>query len=148
MASISLFFDANVLVASTFSKTGASFKILQKSVLQKFTVMVSEQVLKEAGNKLASTSPEDLQRYKDFLRVLDKNTKFIIVADPTPSEIKSIASLTNKHDVPILAAAIKSRPDYLITNNRRHFIKPKVQTACPFKIMTPDWFLRKFLKNK
>jgi predicted nucleic acid-binding protein len=43
-------------------------------------------------------------------------------------------------DAPILAAAHKTKLDYLITLDRRHFKQPQVQDTVLFQILLPEEF--------
>ena len=47
-------------------------------------------------------------------------------------------------DAPILAAAVASRVDYLMTWNTRDFHKASVRTFPPFPVITPAEFLAAF----
>ncbi len=155
---ISLFLDANVLVAASIAKSlletasskkiGSSLKFIFSCLDHQLTVKVSQQVLEEAARNIKIRNQEAVTHYEKILKILAGNLKFIIVDNPTLEEIKFAIPLTHKNDVPILAAAIKSRPDYLITWNRNHFINPKVKAACDFECMTPDIFMKKVLRIK
>ncbi len=45
------------------------------------------------------------------------------------------------NDIPVLAAAIKSKPDWLVTNNTSHFDQ-RVAAKTGLQIVTPQEFLR------
>ena len=139
----SLFFDANVLVSASLSIKGPSYKLLDRCAEHQLIVMFSKLVKEETERTLLRINKKKLERYEEIMRTINENTKLIIFDDPSRSEIESLGKIIHKNDAPILAAALKANPDYLITINRRHFIKPKVKEICPFRIMTPDWFLRK-----
>jgi len=56
--------------------------------------------------------------------------------------------LIRSDDAPILAAAIKAKPDFLITWDIKHFLKRKVALNVPFIICTPKEFIQKHWKRK
>ena len=145
---IKLFFDSNVLIASTLSKKGMSFKLLVYCLRNQCVIMISSRVQTEVMKKLRSLGKEKVKRYEEIVAKIKEQTEFIIVDNPNLPEVKKALSVIHKNDAVILAAALKSNPDYLITYNRRHFITPKVKALCNFQCLTPDWFLRKAAKVK
>jgi len=61
----------------------------------------------------------------------------------TDSEFLHAAKLIDHHnDVPVLAAAIKAKPDWLLTDNTRHF-NAAVAKSTGMTIVTPDQFLKR-----
>jgi predicted nucleic acid-binding protein len=50
--------------------------------------------------------------------------------------------MDHHNDVPVLAAAIKSKPDWLLTGNTRHF-NASVAKSTGITIVTPDQFLKR-----
>ncbi len=61
----------------------------------------------------------------------------------TDAEFLHAAGLIDHHnDVPVLAAAIKAKPDWLLTDNIRHF-NASVAQSTGITIVTPTQFLKR-----
>lgn len=103
-------------------------------------LILSRQVLVEADRNLTAKLPSILDAYHAFLSRLSPH----IVEDPSPEAVRQAASVIHHADAPILAAAVMSRVDYLITWNTRHFHKASVRKFAPFPVVTPAEFLVAF----
>ena len=140
---IRLFLDANVFFAGFYSQTGASSLILQLASKKKWQIIVSSLVLHEADRNLRNKS--DPKSCKAFHRYLQRN-KIVVVPAPEEKILNKIESLIHPKDVPVLAAAIASGSDFLLTLDRRHFLNPRVQASVRKpKILTPGDFLQQQL---
>jgi hypothetical protein len=63
---------------------------------------------------------------------------------PPPPEAdvaRSRSLIRHAADVPVLLSAIRSRPDWLLTHNQRHFT-PAVARRTKLRIATPGEFFR------
>jgi len=60
-------------------------------------------------------------------------------------EIKRFAGQIADKDVPVILSAIRSKADFLVTGDRRHFEKLKTVDKYPLKIVTPSEFIDIFL---
>jgi len=137
---IRLFLDANIYFAGFYSKTGASSLILQLAHRKKWQIVASKLVLHEADRNLRKKS--DPKSCKAFHRYLQQS-KIVVVPPPEGRILLRVESHIHPKDVPVLAAAIESGSDFLITLDRRHFMTPKVQTNVQKpRILTPGDFLR------
>jgi predicted nucleic acid-binding protein len=130
-----LFFDASALFAAVVSSTGAGRALLLLSEARTVTIVVSEQVIAETERSLARKAPLALPFYREALRA----SGIRIVKDPTPAEvIASQGMIAHAPDLPILVAAIKARPGFLVTLNRRHFLDdPAVAQRSGLRIGAP-----------
>lgn len=117
------FVDSSVLVAACASLAGASAYILAQSKQKKFKLHISSDALSEAKkNVLLKLDEKGKKRLDYYVREID----FIIVAAPSPYEIAVCEKYIHPKDAPILAAAIKSKNNYIITLDRKHFFQPQV----------------------
>lgn len=99
------------------------------------SVTVSEQVIAETERAMARKAPRALPAYRETLR----NTGLRIVRDPSPQDVQAHQHLI-RHlpDVAIVLAAMRSRADYLVTLNRRHFMDdPDVAARSGLRIGLP-----------
>jgi predicted nucleic acid-binding protein len=66
------------------------------------------------------------------------------VDDPPATAVKKAAALVGRKDAAILAAAIGEEVDYLVTLDKKHFLKEPTPQDVPLKICTPADFLKIF----
>jgi predicted nucleic acid-binding protein len=132
-----VFLDPSVIIAGMVSGRGNVLRLGEAGVIQ---VYLSEQVLTEADRVFSARFPALIAGFRKFLKNLDP----VLVDDPTRAEVGSIEGWVNADDAPILAAAIMSRADCLVTLNSKHFQSRKVTENMQFAIFTPEEFLEKF----
>ena len=82
----------------------------------------------------------------NFLNFIISQPK--IIKQPNLKEIRNAYKLILTNDAPILAAAIKSKPEFLITWDKKHFLKKEVVSNTSFVICTPKEFLQKYWKKR
>ena len=141
-----LFLDANVLVAGSGSPGGGSGAILRllEFNIPNFQGVVSQQVLVEAERNIKRKLPRGMKRYQQIVA----NIRLEVQADPSREDILRCAELISSKDAPILAAAINTRADLLITLDTRHFMTDQLKAASlSMNIVTPGEFLRDHLPS-
>lgn len=129
---IKAFLDANIYFAAARSPLGGSGFVLELAKKGKLEVFITREVLKEAERNL---------RLKEDVRVLVKyyeNLKFTKLKIITKGKAKKkFEKIINEKDALVLAGAGKSKVDYLVTLDRKHFFTNKMRLArLPFKIVT------------
>jgi putative PIN family toxin of toxin-antitoxin system len=137
---IKVFIDTNVLIAGVNSLTGASATLLdlcESGVLQ---MVVSRQVLTEADRNFAAKFPQWVGRFRQFIH----NLTPLMVEDPTSESMAMAATIVDRKDAPILAAAQNANVDFLITLDKRHFLNPKARQKVRLKVVSPIEFLQSF----
>jgi predicted nucleic acid-binding protein len=138
-----IFLDSSALISGLNSPTGAAGLIISAFLAGEFFVYISNQVLEEVQRNVQTKFPLLQERWLNFLL-----SKPEVVKQPTIEEIKRAHKLIKSEDAPILAAAIKLKPDFLITWNIKHFLKGEVISNVPFIICTPKEFIQKYWKRK
>jgi predicted nucleic acid-binding protein len=103
-------------------------------------VVVSRQVLIEADRNFAAKFPELVDRFRQFMYHLAP----LMVDDPTPGSMEKAATIVDRKDAPILAAAQNANVDFLITLDKRHFLNPKTRQKVMLKVVSPIEFLQSF----
>lgn len=139
------FLDTNVFFSGLYRADSPPAAILEHHAKGKINIIVSRQVLEELVTTIRTKKPNLLPRLQTFLT----NAPPEICMDPTLKEVQRIGRFINPADAPILAAAIKTRADCLITGNTRHFTE-QVAKAARVTIFTPSQFLsslRRFQKR-
>jgi len=137
---IKVFIDTNVLIAGVASVTGASATVLDLCEAESIQMVISRQVLVEADRNFSAKLPALLTQFRQFMR----NLAPLMVEDPPKAAVERAAALIAQKDAAILAAAMEANIDYLITLDKKHFLKPKVKESIPIEICTPAEFLRMF----
>ena len=111
-----LFLDANILFSAAYRAHSAPAMLFELADAGYCELLTSAFALEEARRNLAAKSPERLEQLERLA------TRLRLAREPSPSELARAAEhkLPDK-DAPILAAAIASGADMLITGDRRHF---------------------------
>ena len=139
---IKVFIDTNVLIAGVNSVTGASATLLDLCEAGVLQMVVSRQVLIEADRNFTAKFPQWVGRFRQFMH----NLAPLMVEDPTPESMEKAATLVDRKDAPILAAAQNANVDFLITLDKRHFLNPKTRQKMMLKVVSPIEFLQSFKK--
>ena len=137
---IKVFIDTSVLIAGVASLTGASAAVLDLCEAESIQMVISRQVLVEADRNFSAKLPGLINEFRQFIR----NLVPLMVEDPPAAAVERAAGLIDRKDAAILAAAIESKVEFLITLDKKHFLKQKVQRNIPIEICTPSDFLRIF----
>ena len=116
MRLIRIFCDADVLVAGSASTTGASHVFLKISELTLIECLTSLYAIEEAERNLQAKLPDDVPTFRLIVRAA-----VAVVPSPSPSVVRTLMGQASAKDLPILAAALACRADFLTTFNARHF---------------------------
>ena len=94
-------------------------------------------------NVMLKLKPPTQKRLAFFLQ----QTNLLLVENPAFEEIAGCEKVINAKDAPVLAAAIKSPASFLLTLDRKHFLKPQVgKFAKSLKILIPGEFVSQYLR--
>lgn len=133
-----LFLDASVLVAGAISPSGGSGYILLLGEMRSVEILVCEQVLTETRRVLEKKAARALPEFERVIQAVKPQ----VCPEPTIDEVMRCRGLIHPDDAPILAAAMKVKPDALITLNTHHFIdNPTVSEESGLRIETPGMYL-------
>lgn len=129
---LSVFIDADVLIAGSASTSGASHLILQLSELGLIDAVSSAQVRRESERNIKAKLPAAIAA---FGLLADAAIRW--VGDPRKGDLEDHRGLADPEDLPILVAALKAECDSLITFNIRHYWTKDLD----LRIETPGDFL-------
>ena len=130
-----VFLDTSVLLSGLNSPLGASGKIISLFNLNQLELVVSAEVLLEAGRVMADKFPLLQVPLADFLSHRPLVTRLL-----TQDELKQAARLLQSEDTPILAGAIKAKAKVLVTLDKR--FQKLAANEVNFEILTPGEFLK------
>ena len=139
-----VFLDSSVLVAASASTSGASALILGYCRKMNIKGCVSLDVVGEARKNInLKFGIKEKNRFKFFL----KHARLAITNQATFENISEAEKVIAPKDAPILAAYKDSSAEFLITLDRKHFLKPEVANFVKGKkILTPGEFVQKYIK--
>lgn len=127
-----VFFDANVIIAGSMSRRGASRALLTLAEAGMFRLIVSRQVIDEVERNLRDKLPEVLPLAAEML----SHAAVEVVANPLPGTFVHWVDHIEEKDAPILEAALQAKVDYLVTLNSRDFT-PQVAARTGLQIVSP-----------
>ncbi len=134
---VKVFLDSNVIISGLFSDKGAPRVILDLVCLglPMLVCATGEYNLIEIERNLKKKMPDALPVYRNYLPLLNLE----VIPLPSPEEIKKLFGLTSDKDIPVLASAIRGGADFLVTGDKKDFIKLKGKHS--FRILSPAEFL-------
>ena len=134
---VKVFLDSNVIISGLFSDRGAPRVILDLICLElpMLTGATGEYNLIEIERNLTKKMPDVLPVYRKYFAMLNLE----VVPLPSSGEINKLSGTTSDKDVPVLVSAINGKVDFLITGDKKDFVKLKGKY--PFRILTPAEFL-------
>lgn len=133
-----IFFDANVLIAGSASRGGASRAAMMMAEAGLFQMVVSRQVLDEAERNLRRKLPGGLPVLAEILG----HVHLEIVNDPSPQSFARWLDCIEDKDAPIVEAAVSANIDYLLTLNSRDFTAD-VAARSGLTILAPAQFVER-----
>ncbi len=97
----------------------------------------------EIERNLKKKMPGIIPLYKKYLPVMNLE----IVPLPSPDTVKKLSKHISGKDVPVLASAISSKGDYLVTGDKKDFNKPGLKGQYRFQIIGPSEFVEEILPD-
>ncbi len=136
-----LFLDSSVILAASGNPQGGSSKILELVLQKQVILFTSKLALAEAEKNIKEKLPRAVSRFQFILSTVPLN----MVEEPAAAFEKKTAKFIYWKDAAILAAAVISKADYLLTFNRKHFFNAKTKNFAKnyhLEIITPGEFLK------
>ncbi len=137
--------DTSVLLSGLNSPFGASGLIISLFQVGAIKIIISSHILNEANVVIEKKFPLLKEKLINFL--LYKPTTLQKI---TKKELQQAFAIIQTEDAPILAVAIKSRADLLITLDKRfeRLVKEKKRSITyQFQIMSPGEFINYYKNN-
>jgi predicted nucleic acid-binding protein len=131
-------------VAGIASERGAAREILRLAEAGLVRPVASEQVLVELDRVITAKFPQFTQEVLTFLSTVRPEVR----VDPTGKDLKPFLGLIEEGDVAILAAAHLAGVDYLVTWDKKDFLKATVRRAVSCGVEDPGGFLKAFREHQ
>ena len=139
-----VFLDTSVWVAGIALERGAAREILRLAEAGLVEAVASEQVLIELDRVIAAKFPEFIQEVRAYLSKVRPEVR----EDPMGRDLKPYRDLIEEGDVAILAAADLAGVDYLVTWDKKDFLKESVRRAVSCGVEDPGGFLKAFRERR
>ena len=120
---VKVFLDSNVILSGLLSDKGAPRVILDLLCLglPMLSGATGEYNIIEIERNLIKKMPGVLPVYRKYLPLLDLE----VIPFPSSGAIKKLLGTIADKDVPVLASAINGNADFLVTGDKKDFIKLK-----------------------
>jgi predicted nucleic acid-binding protein len=134
-----IFLDSSVLYAAAFSATGPARRLILKGLEGSVTLAISDLVLEETKRNLTKNAPDALPYFSIIADLLSPGS-----SRPTKAEVLRAAKIVHLKDAPIVAAAARSRVEYLATHDVKHLLNhaTAIAEAYGITVLTPAELLR------
>ena len=137
-----MFFDTSVYIAALLSPHGAAGALVRLVEAGAMTMVVSDEVIKEADRVLGAKFPELIQESRTLWRHLSPE----IAPHPTVDQRRPFSQRLPTGDASILCAAQLAKVSAFATWNTRDFMAPGVASLVDFPIVVPADGLKLFRK--
>ena len=136
------FIDSSVLIAAAISSAGSARDLIMKALRGELKAIISDLVLEETQRNLTNKASKALPALQLLLEVLNPE-----VVRPSKTLVLKVAKVVEAKDAPIVAGAISSKADYLVSFDRKHLLqhKKEIETNFKVKVVTPDEFIPIFM---
>ncbi|OGE25219.1 putative toxin-antitoxin system toxin component, PIN family [Candidatus Daviesbacteria bacterium RIFCSPHIGHO2_02_FULL_39_12] len=136
------FIDSSVLIAAAISSAGSARDLIMKALRGELKAIISDLVLEETQRNLTNKASKALPALQLFLEVLNPE-----VVRPSKTLVLKVAKVVEAKDAPIVAGAISSKADYLVSFDRKHLLqhKKEIETNFKVKVVTPDELIPIFM---
>jgi len=133
---VRVFLDSNVILSGLLSDTGAPRILLDLlSIGPPFLIgLTGRYNLIEMERNIKKKMPGILSVYKEYFQKL--NLKIIPL--PPEGELREYFGKIADKDIPVLVSALRSKVDFLVIGDKRHFGKMKDLGKYPFHVVTPS----------
>lgn len=134
---IKVFFDASVIFSAIYSSKGGSRKLADLVRLNDITGITTQTVIEELENNISKFKEAEIKP-NQFI----KDNNFIVREKIKESEAKPFLEIVDVKDAHILAGAILTGCDYLVTLDKKHLNYPSVKAKISkIKIVSPKELL-------
>ncbi|KKS47175.1 putative toxin-antitoxin system toxin component, PIN family [Candidatus Gottesmanbacteria bacterium RIFCSPLOWO2_02_FULL_42_29] len=139
-----VYFDASVIVASLLSASGGSsllFKFIKKGMISGFTSQtVLQEILEEKKYFKFRKSKKEIE---DFIA----QSGLVVREKISEDEIRQYEGKIDKEDAHLIAGAVQTKCQYLVSLDKKHVLKEEVRKKFPhLKILSPKELLQAIVK--
>lgn len=136
-----VFFDTSVWIAAILSDRGASFYLLDSALSSRLYDVISSLDVFEEG--IETLTMKYTGRRDDFKELFHRVHPTLV--QPSRLTLRHAVSIVHPDDAPILAGAIESKSDALVTLDKKHFLSSAddIFSQSGIVVTSPGQFLQK-----
>ena len=139
-----IFFDASALFSALHSNSGGSRELLILAEFGIVEIKISRRVLAEIDRVLDKKYPKG----KTLLAFILQQSRIQIIDDADEAGVGIYREITgHPQDAAILAEAVKSGCDAMVTYDRKHLLTERVKQAVPLFIGTAGDVIQHFFSS-
>jgi len=140
---VKVFLDSNVIISGLLSEKSYPRMTLDLCCLDLETVQffTGKYNLIEIERTLKKKLPEALSVYQKYLPIL----KLSVIPLSEKKHVVKFTKIISPEDAPVLASAIESGMNYLVTGDKKHFTPVKEKKTYPVRIISPSEFINEIL---
>jgi len=134
MKSLNVFLDASVILSGLGSVAGGSHKILEAGESKKFNLFATKLVIGEVERHLSKVKVPS----SELQRIIEKEIIQVVETPPLEFILKFTSLTLDPNDAHVLAGAVMSGSDFLISLDKKHILTRKVKRFLgPTKVFSP-----------
>ena len=140
-----VFFDASVIIAALLSPTGGSAKVFRFVKLGLIKGITSQTVIEEV---LEEKHFPKIKRSREETETFIDQSGLIVRKPITVDEIDPYQSLVDIDDAHLIAGAVLTKCEYLVTLDKKHLLRVDTKEKfLPLRIISPKELLEGIIKK-
>ena len=131
---LKIFLDTSVIISAVLSSIGGARQVFYLGEAGVLDLVVGPSVLREADEVVRRKIPDSLPLLAQLLFAGQVKTS----QAATSEQIENARTCVEyRPDAFVLAEAMATQPDWFITHDKEHFLKPRNDLQLSFKVGTP-----------
>lgn len=145
MPLLTVFLDTSVILSGIGSPAGGSAALFLAAKKKRIILVTTPRVLEEAVEHLSKVSNEPSR-----LKPLFSTSIITLVPNPSDEILEKFTSLTtDPDDVHVIAGAVRSAADVLLSLDKKHITTHRVKRALkPIRVLSPRQFWQQLIRER
>lgn len=136
---IKIFFDASVIFSAIYSNKGASFKLASLVKSGHILGITTQTVIEEVETNIFKFKGQNVKKIRQFIA----EHNFIVRREISLSEIKPYTEVVETEDAHVIAGAILTSCNFLVTLDKKHLDNKIIRSKITqIKIISPRGLLK------
>ena len=140
-----VFFDASIIIAALLSPTGGSAQLIKFTKIGLIKGITSQTVIEEI---LEEDKPTKIKKSTEEIEEFIAQSGLIVRKPITVDEIDPYQSLVDIDDAHLIAGAVLTKCEYLVTLDKKHLLRVDTKEKfLPLRIISPKELLEGIIKK-